>query len=46
VAECHDQVCAAFETSKLSSNIWKHATTSPVIVSMIANFVPIIFRLP
>ena len=36
------QVRAAFETSKLSSSIWKRVTTSPVIVRMIANCVAMI----
>src|SRR5277367_3936801 len=36
------QVRAAFETSKLSSNIWKRVTTAPVIVRMIANCVAVI----
>ena len=37
------QVRAALETPKLSFSIWKRVTTSPVIVRMIANCVPVIF---
>ena len=40
--ELRFQVRAAFETSKLSSSIWKRVTTSPVIVRMIANCVAMI----
>jgi hypothetical protein len=36
------QLRAAFETSKLSSSIWKRVTTSPEIVRMIANCVAVI----
>src|SRR6266404_1002571 len=36
------QVRAAFETSKLSSSIWKRVTTSSEIVRMIANCVAVI----
>jgi hypothetical protein len=36
------QLRAAFETSKLSSSIWKRVTTSPEVVRMIANCVAVI----
>src|ERR1700690_3812876 len=42
IQQPHIHVRATLETSKLSSNIWKRVTTSPVIVRMIANCVAII----